>query len=547
MGAETWEFVQSIFLILGGLGLFIYGMNIMSDGLSSIAGDRMHSVLEKATSNRFFGITLGAVVTMIIQSSSATTVMVVGFVNASLMTLQQAIGVIMGANIGTTITAQIIAFKIDPIAPLLIFIGLALKLIPKRRGLKNLGTILLGFGILFFGISVMGAPLKEFSRTDGFQNFLIAFNQPLLSIMAGMIFTAIIQSSSATTGIIVAMYLSGVDIPLQESAFIILGSNIGTCITAVLASLTGNRESKRAALTHVLFNTIGVVIFGTLISIFPGFLVWIQSTWHEKARQVAMFHTIFNCFTVVLLVGFVKQLALVVQKIIPEEADENLYTKRLLYLGPNVLKSPPLALSQAQKEMGRMGKVSLENLKDAMEAFFERDDEKAKKVLETEVIVNYLNHQITAWVVRIWSLELSPADVEKLGIMIRTIYDIERISDHAENIAEYTMDEVQSEHSFSASAMKDLKRLSEATMETVKRALEVFENDYVAQVSEVERLEDRVDQLTEELIADHIQRLKEKKCEPSSGVAYTDIIMNLERCGDHAANIANSILGEVSI
>jgi len=540
----TWEFVQSIFVAFGGLGLFLYGMKMMSDGLENMAGDRMRLVLERATSNRLLGIAVGAGVTCVIQSSSATTVMVVGFVNASLMTLTQAIGVIMGANIGTTITAQMISFKIDPIAPLIIFVGLVVHLATRKPGVKNLGSILLGFGILFFGITVMGAPLKEFAAMPRFQSMLTAVRHPLLSLLAGLVFTAVIQSSSATTGIVVALYLGGVDLPFQTAAFLVLGSNIGTCVTAGLASLTASRESKRAALSHVLFNTIGCAVFGALIAAFPGILDWIQRVWPDGARQVAMFHTLFNASTVLLLAPFVRQLAWLVQKIIPEKPGENDNAKRLIYLDPGIMQTPAIAVRQAHRELCRMGQMARNNLRLALDAFYERDGEKAAAALETEDTINFLNHQITAWLVRIRGLNLSEADLEKLSMMLRTVSDFERVGDHAENIAEYAVPEGKSPVKLTAAAVGELRTLSDATVQAVGLALEIFENDDESLLPQVDPLERRIDQQAKDCVEAHIQRLKAGGCDPRGGVVYTDMVTDLERCADHATNIAYSILGE---
>ena len=545
MAADTWEFIQKIFLIAGGLGLFLYGMKIMSDGLENIAGDRMRQILEKATSNRFFGVITGTAVTMIIQSSSATTVMVVGFVNANLMSLSQAIGVIMGANIGTTITAQMISFRIDAIAPLIIFVGLVLFLAVKKRTVKNTGYILLGFGILFFGISVMGGQLKEFAGQPGFQTMLTAFDNPMLAMLVGMVFTAIIQSSSATTGIVVALYLSGVSLPFGTAAFLVLGSNIGTCITALLASLTANRESKRAALAHILFNVFGCIIVGSLITIFPGILSWIQSlTPGDGARQIANFHTLFNVATAVLLIGFIRQLNALVHKIIPEKLHESVNTKRLIYLDLNIMQTPAIAVTQAHRELCRMGRMAGDNLQRSLDAFYEKDSDKAAKVLEIEDTINFLNHQITVWLVKMRGLDLSEADIERLGMMLHTVSDIERIGDHAENIAEYALMEEHDRVKLSQAAMDALHTLSEAAMAVLTLALDIFESRDESCLSKVAPLEDRVDNLSKEYVEQHIQRLKDAVCDPKSGVVFTDMVSDLERCADHATNIAYSILGE---
>ncbi|MCL2111076.1 MAG: Na/Pi cotransporter family protein [Clostridiales bacterium] len=544
MGGSTIDFVLSIFMVLGGLGLFLYGMKMMSDGLEKMAGDRMRTVLERTTSNRFLGIALGAGVTAIIQSSSATTVMVVGFVNAGMMNLIQAIGVIMGANIGTTITAQIISFRLDTYAPLIIFIGLMMNMAFKKSKIKNLGYAILGFGVLFFGISVMGEPLKEFSADPGFQAILTAFDNPFLAMIVGMLFTAVVQSSSATTGIIIAMYLGGVALPFETAVYLVMGSNVGTCITAILASLAANREAKRAALAHVIFNVAGCVLVGALITIFPGILTWIQDTFHDPARQVAMFHTLFKVTMVVVMVWFVPQLAALVNKILPERPSETAVAKRLLYLDSTIMHMPSIARVQAHREILRMANIALDNLKLALEAFFKNDPDKAATALEVEETVDFLNHQITAWLVRLRGLKLNTPDVEKLGMMLHTVSDIERIGDHAENIAEYVMLRDQSEVAISDAAMKELREIGDAVVQAVTLAVEIFESNDEARLGEVDSLEHRIDGLARECVENHIQRLKDELCDPYGGVIFTDMVADLERCGDHATNISYSILGE---
>ncbi|MCL1805538.1 MAG: Na/Pi cotransporter family protein [Clostridiales bacterium] len=539
----TWAFIQDLFKVVGGLGLFLYGMKIMSDGLENVAGDRLRLVLERATSNRFFGIIVGTVVTCIIQSSSATTVMVVGFVNASMLTLTQAISIIMGANIGTTITAQIISFKIDPIAPLCIFVGLILYMFVKKNKTKNFGYILLGFGILFFGITTMGAPLKEFSKLAGFQSILLSFQNPFMALLVGMAFTAVIQSSSATTGIIVALYLSGVDLQFKTAIYLVLGSNVGTCITAMLASIAASRESKRAALAHVLFNVIGCAIFGALINFFPGILTWIQDTWKDGARQVAMFHTLFNVSTVVVLLPFIKYFAILVNKILPEHATEGAAAKKLLYLDQSVMQIPAIAVTQAHRELIRMGEMALGNLKLALEAFYEGNAGKAAKAMEAEDAIDYLNHQITTWLVRIRGLKLSEADMERLGSMLHTVSDIERIGDHAENIAEYAIDKGKYGTEFSQPATEELHILSGVTLDAVNLALDIFKSRSIMRLPEMDKLEEHVDYFALACVENHIQRLQDEVCDPRGGVMFTDMVSDLERCSDHANNIAYSILG----
>jgi len=542
--STTWDFLQRIFLVAGGLGLFLYGMTMMSDGLQNMSGDRMRKILERATNNPVVGVLVGAFVTAIIQSSSATTVMLVGFVNAGLMNLTQAIGVIMGANIGTTVTALLISFKIDDIAPLLIFLGLIPYLFFKKNSVKNTGFIVMGLGILFFGIKVMGDPLKAFAAQPGFQAMLTMFENPVLALLAGAVFTGIIQSSSATTGIIVAMYLGGVDIPFVTAVYIIMGCNIGTCVTALIASIPANRESKRAALAHFMFNVFGSVLFGTLFAIFPGALSWIQRVWPEGARQVAMFHIFFNTATTVIVIWFVKPYAHLIQKMLPERKGEVSTEKRLIYLDASIMKTPTLAVPQAHRELCRMGRMAEDNLRLALDAFYEQDASKAAAVVEVEDTINFLNHQITAWLVRFRGLSLSPPDLERLGMMLHAVSDIERLGDHAENVTEYVRALTEQNAKISPEAMAELKTLSDAAMEVIALALDVFDTRDEFRLPLIDPLENRVDDLTGQAIENHIRRLKDEVCDPRGGVVFTDMVIDLERCADHATNIAYAILGE---
>ena len=544
----TWATIQSIFVVAGGFGLFLFGMKMMSDGLENMAGNRMRTILEKATSNPYLGILVGAIVTAIVHSSSAVTIISVGFVNSGLMTLSQSIGVMMGANVGTTITAQMIAFKLDAIAPLCIFIGIIMHMFYKKKSVKNIGYIILGFGILFFGISVMGSPLEEFSKNPAFQSVLTNFENPVLAFFAGLIFTAVIQSSSATTGILVALYLKGVPFPFEAAAFIVLGSNIGTCGDTMLASLAGNREGKQAAMSHVLYNVIGCVFFGALILIFPGILTWIETTWTDGARQIAMFHTLFNVASIVIFLPFIKQFTALVKLVIPDEVIANQdYSKKLLYLGDSVAQTPDTAVSAAHQELCRMGRLVVDNLTVALEAFNTKDEKKANTVLETEEIINFLNHQITSWIVQLRGLDLSDSDLEKMNIMLRIVSAVERIGDHAENISEFALLEEEQATAFSPSALEELNRLSTKVLEAVILALDIFDRVDEKKLPEIERLKQEVSDLAKECIENHIERLKNQMCDPYGGVVFSDMVSELEGCCNHAINTAYLSLGRLTV
>lgn len=533
-----------LFMFLGGLGLFLYGMNVMSDGLELTAGDNLRVLLERMTKNRLLGVLVGAGVTAVIQSSSATTVMVVGFVNAGLMNLMQAIGVIMGANIGTTITAQILTLNISDYAPLILFVGAALFMFVKKKLAKNIGMIILGFGVLFVGLNMMGdavAPLKE---NEGFVSILAAFDNPFLAVIIGAVFTAIIQSSSAAVGVTQAFAAQGI-IGFDVAIFIIMGMNIGTCVTAVIASMSSNKASKRAALMHVVFNVLGTLIFGIAIYVLPVIKTFIVNmSPDDVARQVANLHLIFNVASTVLLFPFAKYIVKIVELIIPTGNEPKLAERRLVYLDKNITLTPSIAVTQASREVCRMGRITIENFAKAVEAFFSMDSKLAKEVLEVEGTINYLNHQIAGCLVHIRALDLSPIDLEKLGMMFHVISDIERIGDHAENIAEYELIASDEKMRISVPALGELREMAEKTVEAINESMDIYEHELFDRLPIASALEEEVDDYQELLINNHVKRLMMDKCDPRGGVMFTDMVTDLERCADHAINIAYAIQGE---
>ena len=535
--------MSGVFIVLGGLGLLLFGMKMMSTGLEVLAGDSLQVILKKATANRFFAVFAGIIATIAINSSTAVTIITVGFVNSRLITLTQAIGIIMGANVGTTFSAQLIAFRIDTIAPVFIFIGIVLHLFFKKRSIKNVGYIILGFGVLFFSITVMGGPLRELAELPSFKTMLVAFDSPILALLAGFLFTAIVQSSSAAMGILVTMHLSGVPIPFETSAFIILGTNIGTSTTTVIASLPASRESKRAALFHISYDIIGSITFGTLIILFPGILAWFQSTWTEPARQVAMFHTLYNVATMCLLISFIKPIALTLQKIVPLVDAETIktYEKKLMFLEPANLKTPRLAVINAHLEICRMFNIAGETIQLAVESFFESNTEKAKKALGNEKILNFLHRGISEKLIIINNMSLYKANAEKVSKMFNIISDVERIGDHAENIAEHTVTFAENGLELSEVAIDELKELSDSVFDLISNSIILYEKEDGSIIPLVESTEKRVDKLAVTATNNHIERLKSDACDPQVGVIFTDIITDLERSADHAYNIAYSI------
>jgi len=536
--------LQNIFLAIGGLGLLLFGIKMVSTGLEVVAGDRLQIILKKATSNRFFAALVGVIATIAINSSTAVSIITVGFVNAGLLNLTQAIGILLGINVGTTFSAQLIAFRIDAYAPIFMFIGVVMYLFFKKRSIRNVGYVVLGFGVLFFSITVMGDALRVFRDHPAFLDMITAIANPFLALLAGFIFTVAVQSSSATMGLLVTMHLSGVPIPFETSAFIIFGANIGTSVTAVIASIPASRDSKRTALFHITYDLIGSLVFGTLILLVPGILIWFQTTWTESARQVAMFHTLYNVATLLLLISFVPLLAKLMQTIIPVRQDEavEIHERKLMYLDANTLRTPTLAVVNAQLEIYRMGKIAHENLGLALKAFFDKSESGAKKVFENEKTIDFLNQHIMSKLIEISNKSLSIGDREKIGEMFGLLADIERIGDHAENIAEYALVIKENNLKLSDAAIEELKVLGAEALQITAKALEVYENQDKTQLQKIEKLEDHIDELALEATENHVQRLKTESCDPRSGVIFIDMINDLERSADHAENIAFAVL-----
>jgi len=538
MNGGAWVLTQNIFMIAGGLGMFLFGLKILSDGLEQIAGNRMRYILERATTNRFVGVTVGALLTAVIQSSTAATVMIVGFINAGLMNLTQAISLIMGSKIGTTLTAHIVALRIDTFAPVFILIGFLAYVFSKREVVKNAGYILLSIGILFFGLAIMGGPLREFSNDPGFQSILTTFKNPMLALLAGFIFTAIIQSSTASTAILVTMYIQGVNLPFTTAAFIVLGINIGTTVTALIASLAARRESKRAALAYFIFITFGCMVFGSLIIMFPGILSWFQNTWADGARQIAMFHTFFNVGATLLLLPFVNQLSKLLYIILPKQADEAISSGDSSY--KNLELFPETTFVRAREELVKMSRITLDNLRLALEAFYLADVEKAAVVLATESKIDHLEKKITSWLSGIQNMT-TPEEVETLRSMLYAVSDMERIGDHAENIAEYASHKGIRRKDMHSEARDSLHELSDKVLEIVEMTIDLFDNYSVEAVEEIERIEEIIDDLAKECIDKYIQRQESKVRDPRGGIVLTGIVGDLERSADHAVNIAKNI------
>lgn len=520
--------------IFGGLGLFLYGMKLMSDGLENIAGEKLKSILEKITSNKIMGVLVGTIVTAIIQSSSAITVMVVSFVNAGLMTLGQATGVILGSNIGTTITAQMVSLNLEVIAPIFIGIGAIVIVVTKNKRVKDLAYIALGFGVLFMGMGLMSSSLKPVSELAIFNKFILLVGKnSILGVLIGILITAILQSSSATTGILVALAVSG-NLDMSVAFPIILGCNIGTCITAILAGLTANRIAKKAALLHLFFN-----IFGTILFLpFSDKVVMIVQylTPDNVARQVANAHTIFNVVITIFILPISKYFVKLVNKILPDDGRRQVCGA--IYLDKKLLETPIVASTQVVKETIRMAEIARNNFQLAMQSFFYGNDEDIKNVYENENIINMLEKEITEYLIALSQHNLPEENAELVSEVYHTINDIERIGDHAENIVELAINKINNNIQLSDEALKEVEEISKATLESVDIAIRCFKKRESNDEIIVNEIEDRIDILEKNFRNNNIMRLNSRQCYANAGLMFFDLLSNLERIGDHANNIA---------
>lgn len=533
------------FSLLGGVGMFLYGMSLMSSGLRNAAGENLRVILEKATSNRFMAVGVGVLVTLMIQSSSATDMMVIGFVNSGLMTLMQAIGVIMGANIGTTVTAQLTAFNLSSYAPLILFVGAVLFLFIKKTLVRDIGSIILGFGMLFQGIAFMKAAIAPLAQTQGFINLLAGLHNPLLAVLFGVAFTALLQSSSSSIVIFQAFAVQGI-VDYHTAVYLVIGAAVGSVTPNLLASLTANRNGKRTACLNLVFNVIRAVILGTLITIVPQILELIKMLSPDDiGRQIANTHTIFAIVAVVVefpIAGLIVNLSQKVIPVLPEETRKS-EDQRLIYINNFGDIPAAVALANAKLEIIRMAHFALENLRTATECFFENDYEKVQMVADGEDTVDFLDHNITEALVQLRSYRLNTRDRNKLTKMLLDVADLERISDHAVNLTEYMVKIHERKGSISEAGLADLKKMAEATLESVNMSIEVFASDDYANLDKVAKLEQNVDELEEYCIARHVERLMTKACEPYGGVVYSDFVTDMERCADHAINVAYSLSG----
>lgn len=531
--------------LIGGLGLFLYGMTLMSDSLEKAAGAKLRGVLELFTKNRYVGIIVGVVFTAIIQSSSAATVMVVSFVNAGLMTLYQAIGVIYGANIGTTVTSQLVSFNLSQYAPVFIMAGVLMLMIFKNPTVKKAGEVVIGFGILFLGISTMSSSMGALKELPAIQNLFMSLDNRFFALLLGLVITAIVQSSSVTVSIVLLLAQQGL-LPLKICFFIILGCNIGACMSAMLASLSGKKNAKRAALIHLLFNIIGSIIMAVILLIGSN---WIEAlimhiSGGNLGRCVANTHTIFKVFQVIILMPFMSWIVKLTYLIVPGEDNDVEDEYEMKYIGDGDRLSSATAIPQVCSEISHMGEIAIGNLEKALDALLIKDDKAAKEVFEVEKRIDYMNKEITDYLVKANQISLPVGDRKKLGALFHVVSDIERVGDHAENIAEDVEKLIDMKEEINGMAGNEIRRMQEMTVKILHLSMDMFNLEDDSHLQEILDLENAIDAKERELQNLHVKCLTTGECSAQVGMMFSDLASNLERVADHATNIAFSILEE---
>lgn len=533
--------ISNIISLLGGLGLFLFGMKYMSDGLNQVAGKKMKNLLEKLTRNRFKGFLLGVLVTAVIQSSSATTVMLMGFLNAGIMDLAQATGVIIGANIGTTITAVLIAIDVSAIAPFCIFIGTVMALFSKKQTQKFVGQIILGFGVLFFGLKYMSGPeaMGVLKTSAAFQTFITNANNPFLGLLIGFIMCSVLQSSSASIGVLQALAMTSASLmPMKFAIYLIIGINVGSAMPLFLSAIGAKTNAKRAAVIYFIFDFVGMLIFTPIALIFPQYAEWITSLSDNGSVQVAIAHIIFKVVTAFVLLPFIKWIVKLSEIIIkPKEHDTKL---RFEFIDKKISNNPVSTALQIGSEVERMARLVRHNFVIACEGFLVMDDSKKRELSENEELINWLNHSISDFMITVTSKEITGDVSEYIGKLFHVITDLERIGDHAENIMKRISMAKEENLGFTDAGIAEFKEIYEVDLELLDRALGAFTNKHLTDTEEhqLHYLEDTIDYLTLQAQDNHVQRLRDKKCHTASGVIFTKALQDLERVGDHSYNIA---------
>lgn len=538
--------VSGLLSLLGGLALFLYGMQMMSSGLEAAAGSKMKLILERLTANRFLGVLVGAGITAVIQSSSATTVMVVGFVNSGMMTLNQAVWIIMGANIGTTITGQLIALDVGALAPLFAFIGVAMVVFVKMPRAHHIGLIMAGLGVLFIGMEMMSSSMMPLRDSQAFVDLMTRFSNPLLGIAVGALFTALIQSSSASVGILQALATSGA-ISFSSSVFILFGQNIGTCITAVLASIGTSRSAKRATIIHLMFNIIGTVLFTILCILFPLADLVASFTPDAPAAQIANMHTIFNIVTTLLLLPLGNQLASLAVRILPEQPEENRDEMHLEYLTPVQVSSKDgnlgasaIHIGQLQQELDRMLDMAQDNIETSFDAVLSRNSSLLTKAEKMESYLDFLNKEISKYISRLITYETNEQGSSIVSSYFTITGNIERIGDHAINICGYSKLLEERHIQFSAQAQEEICQMRDICLEALN-ALHQREAGDLLWLTDVSALEQRIDDMTDLFRKDQLERMKAGICSDEACILYSELLTDFERIGDHVLNIAQEM------
>ena len=530
-----------ILSMAGGLGLFLYGMRIMSDSIEKVAGAKLREILERLTTNRFTSIFVGIIFTAVIQSSSACTVMVVSFVNSGLMTLTQAAGVIFGANIGTTVTALLVSFRLEKAAPVILLLGVLIVMFCKKQKVSRWGEVIIGFGVLFMGLSTMSGAMEGMKDSPTVLHMFESLQSPFFAVLLGTVLTAVIQSSSVTVSIMVLLANQGL-LSMDIGMYIILGCNIGACTSAVLASLNGKKDAKRAAAIHLLFNVIGMVFFFVIFMFDVHRIVEVLTViaGDNMGRVIAYAHTLIKILQVIIMMPFIKSIVKLTYLFVPGDDRKIGYrdSYQLKYIGDTVLLNPATAVVEAIKELDRMASLADENLNRAMNALMTLEPEEIEEVREVEKNIDYLSHEITQYLVKINQTTLPIEDLKNIGALFHAVNDIERIGDHAENIADAAERRIETGVEFSKEAQRELGEMMDMVNTILRFSIEMFVKSTEDHMEDVQHLEEAINEKEKELQQAHITRLSNNECSPEAGALFSDIVSGLERVADHAVNIA---------
>lgn len=541
------QLIDDFILLAGGLGLFLFGMKLMSESIEKSAGARLRSILEFFTKNKFAGIVVGVVFTGIVQSSSACTVMVVSFVNSGLMSLYQAVGVIFGANIGTTITSQLVSFNLSKYAPIFLLVGVIMIMFFKKQAITKIGDVLVGFGVLFLGLSLMSTSMNGLKTSPEIADLFASLTNPFLAVLVGFLVTSVIQSSSVTVSIVLLLAQQGMlDLPI--CMFIILGCNMGSCVTALIASLAGMKDAKRAALIHFLFNLVGSAVVFLLLMIVrtPIVDLIMNLSSDDPGRFVANAHTLIKVFQVIILLPFSSLLVKATYMIIPGKDEKVGYHDnfQLQYIGEKVVFNPATAVVEVLNEIERMASLASDNLNRAMNALVTLDEEDINEVYEVEENINFLNRSISNYLVKINQTTLPIEDLKSIGALFHVVNDIERIGDHAANVADTAKLRKERDIKFSQQSFDELRQMMDLINQNMHYAIAVFAHHEEKHLEDVDRLEEQVDKMEEEIQIAHVNRMTRQECTPEAGMLFSDVVSGLERVSDHAVNIAYAMTKE---